>query len=193
MVAEKPETDAVVKEKLSALHAMWEKLESTTQTKAQCLFDANKAELLTQSYADLDKWMGSLEGQIQSDDYGKDLTSVNILLKKQQVGRWRRCGVSAPAELLGLKSCVLYLQMLENQVEVRQREVVELQSQVKSLGQEDSDGRRQLLENKFLELLDPLRRRRNFLVASREVHQFNRDVEDEIVRTLTSSGSVLVL
>ncbi|XP_042371616.1 spectrin beta chain, non-erythrocytic 1-like, partial [Plectropomus leopardus] len=84
LVAEKPETEAVVKEKLSALRDMWAELESTTQTKAQCLFDANKAELFTQSCADLDKWMGGLEGQIQSDDYGKDLTSVNILLKKQQ-------------------------------------------------------------------------------------------------------------
>lgn len=73
--------------------------------------------------------------------------------------------------------------MLENQVEVRQREVVDLQSQVKTLGQDESDGRRQVLENKFQELLDPLKRRRNFLVASREVHQFNRDMEDEIVRT----------
>lgn len=83
------------------------------------------------------------------------------------------------------------LQMLENQVEVRQREVVELQSQVKALGQEvkdtdEVDGRRQLVERKFQELLDPLRRRRNFLVASREVHQFNRDVEDEIVRKTES-------
>uniref|UniRef100_A0A3Q1H8B4 Spectrin beta chain n=1 Tax=Acanthochromis polyacanthus TaxID=80966 RepID=A0A3Q1H8B4_9TELE len=160
LVSEKPETEAVVKEKLSALHSMWEDLESTTQTKAQCLFDANKAELFTQSCADLDKWLGGLEGQIQSDDYGKDLTSVNILLKKQQ--------------------------MLENQVEVRQREVVELQSQVKALGQEvkdtdEVDGRRQVVERKFQELLEPLRRRRNFLVASREVHQFNRDVEDEIL------------
>lgn len=85
LVSEKPETEAVVKEKLSALHKMWEELESTTQTKAQCLFDANKAELFTQSCADLDKWLVGLEGQIQSDDYGKDLTSVNILLKKQQV------------------------------------------------------------------------------------------------------------
>lgn len=33
---------------------------------------------------DLDKWLHGLESQIQSDDYGKDLTSVNILLKKQQ-------------------------------------------------------------------------------------------------------------
>lgn len=82
--------------------------------------------------------------------------------------------------------------MLENQVEVRQREVVELQSQVKALGQEvkdteEVDGRRQLVEKKFQELLEPLRRRRNFLVASREVHQFNRDVEDEIVRKLIQS------
>ncbi|XP_055762699.1 spectrin beta chain, non-erythrocytic 1 isoform X3 [Salvelinus fontinalis] len=160
LVLEKPETESVVKEKLSALQKMWEVLESTTQTKAQCLFDANKAELFTQSCADLDKWLGGLEGQIQSDDYGKDLTSVNILLKKQQI--------------------------LENQVEVRQREVVQLQSQALVLSQEGNvteevDCQRQMVEHKFKELLDPLRKRKNFLVASREIHQFNRDVEDEIL------------
>uniref|UniRef100_A0A8C7UWI0 Spectrin beta chain n=1 Tax=Oncorhynchus mykiss TaxID=8022 RepID=A0A8C7UWI0_ONCMY len=160
LVLEKPETESVVKEKLSALQKMWEVLESTTQTKAQCLFDANKTELFTQSCADLDKWLGGLEGQIQSDDYGKDLTSVNILLKKQQI--------------------------LENQVEVRQREVVELQSQALVLSQEGNvteevDCQRHMVEHKFKELLDPLRKRKNFLVASREIHQFNRDVEDEIL------------
>lgn len=92
-MSEKPETEAVVKEKLAALHTMWAELESTTQTKAQCLFDANKAELFTQSCTDLDKWLGGLEGQIQSDDYGKDLTSVNILLKKQQVELHRYCSM----------------------------------------------------------------------------------------------------
>uniref|UniRef100_A0A671UF71 Spectrin beta chain n=1 Tax=Sparus aurata TaxID=8175 RepID=A0A671UF71_SPAAU len=137
LVAEKPETEAEVKEKLSALHTMWEELESTTQTKAQCLFDANKAELFTQSCADLDKWMGGLEGQIQSDDYGKDLTSDSA----DAVLHYCHC-------------------------KVRQREV---------------DGRRQVVERKFQELLEPLRRRRDFLVESREIHQFNRDVEDEIL------------
>ncbi|XP_064174889.1 spectrin beta chain, non-erythrocytic 1-like isoform X2 [Anguilla rostrata] len=160
LVSEKPETEVVVKEKLSSLQTMWVDLESTTQTKAQCLFDANKAELFTQSCADLDKWLVGLEGQIQSDDYGKDLTSVNILLKKQQ--------------------------MLENQVEVRQKEVQELQSQAHVLRQEgkdtdEVDGRRQVVEQKFRELLDPLRKRKDFLMASREIHQFNRDLEDEIL------------
>uniref|UniRef100_A0A8C1K8D1 Spectrin beta chain n=1 Tax=Cyprinus carpio TaxID=7962 RepID=A0A8C1K8D1_CYPCA len=160
LVSEKPETEAVVKEKLAALQKMWTELETTTQTKAQCLFDANKAELFTQSCADLDKWLVGLEGQIQSDDYGKDLTSVSILLKKQQ--------------------------MLENQVEVRQREVEELQSQAHVLRQEgkdtdEVDGRRKEVELKFKELLEPLKKRKDFLTASREIHQFNRDMEDEIL------------
>ncbi|TFK00787.1 Spectrin beta chain, non-erythrocytic 1 [Platysternon megacephalum] len=160
LIAEKPETETVVKEKLTGLHQMWEVLESTTQTKAQRLFDANKAELFTQSCADLDKWLNSLESQIQSDDYGKDLTSVNILLKKQQ--------------------------MLENQMDVRKKEVEELQSQAQALSQEgkstdEVDGKRLIVQKKFLELLEPLTERKTNLLASKEVHQFNRDVEDEIL------------
>ncbi|XP_060105145.1 spectrin beta chain, non-erythrocytic 1 isoform X1 [Heteronotia binoei] len=160
LIAEKPETEAVVKEKLTGLHQMWEELESTTQTKAQRLFDANKAELFTQSCADLDKWLNGLETQIQSDDYGKDLTSVNILLKKQQ--------------------------MLENQMAVRKKEVEELQSQAQALSQEgkstdEVDGQRIIVEKKFTELLAPLNERKSHLLASKEIHQFNRDVEDEIL------------
>ncbi|XP_044071033.1 spectrin beta chain, non-erythrocytic 1 isoform X4 [Siniperca chuatsi] len=160
LMAEKPETEAMVKEKLASLKTMWEDLESTTQTKAKCLFDANKAELFTQSCADLDKWLASLEAQLQSDDYGKDLTSVNIMLKKQQI--------------------------LESQVEVRQKEVGELQSQSQALsqegkGSEEVDGQRISVERKFQFLQAPLKKRRDNLMASREIHQFNRDMEDEIL------------
>uniref|UniRef100_A0AAQ4RQJ9 Spectrin beta chain n=1 Tax=Gasterosteus aculeatus aculeatus TaxID=481459 RepID=A0AAQ4RQJ9_GASAC len=160
LMAEKPETEAMVKEKLSSLKTMWQELESTTQAKAKCLFDANKAELFTQSCADLDKWLAGLDGQLQSDDYGKDLTSVNILLKKQQI--------------------------LESQVEVRQKEVGELQGQSQALSQEgkgsdEVDGQRISVEQKFQSLQDPLKKRRDNLMASREIHQFNRDVEDEIL------------
>ncbi|XP_068183788.1 spectrin beta chain, non-erythrocytic 1 isoform X2 [Antennarius striatus] len=160
LMAEKPETETMVKEKLASLKTMWLDLESTTQTKAKCLFDANKAELFTQSCADLDKWLLGLEGQLQSDDYGKDLTSVNILLKKQQI--------------------------LESQVDVRQREVEELQKQSQALsqegkGSEEVDGQRIQVENKFQVLQAPLQKRRENLMVSREIHQFNRDVEDEIL------------
>uniref|UniRef100_A0AAR2JVG9 Spectrin beta chain n=1 Tax=Pygocentrus nattereri TaxID=42514 RepID=A0AAR2JVG9_PYGNA len=147
LVSEKPETEAVVKEKLATLQKQWQELESTTQTKAQCLFDANKAELFTQSCADLDKWLGGLEGQIQSDDYGKDLTSVSIL--------------SHPALLV--------------------RRCWRTRWRCEGKDTDEVDRRRQVVEKKFQELLDPLMKRKNFLMASREIHQFNRDVEDEIL------------
>ncbi|MGH0144969.1 UNVERIFIED_CONTAM: hypothetical protein FKN15_004632 [Acipenser sinensis] len=160
LVCEKPELEPVVTQKLADLHRLWEELESTTQTKAQCLFDANRAELFTQSCSSLDSWLKNLSGQLQSDDFGKDLTSVNILLQKQQ--------------------------MLENQMEVREKEVEALQSQALALSQDDSntvevDTKQRGVQDRFQLLLDPLRARRMKLLASKEEHQFNRDLEDEIL------------
>lgn len=71
-------------------------------------------------------------------------------------------------------------------MEVRKREIEELQSQAQALRQEgkhtdEVDGQRQVVEKKLQELQEPLQKRKNFLMASREIHQFKRDVEDEIV------------
>lgn len=71
-------------------------------------------------------------------------------------------------------------------MEVRQKEVEELQNQSQALnqegkGSEEVDGQRISVERKFQCLQAPLQKRRDNLMASREIHQFNRDVEDEIV------------
>lgn len=71
-------------------------------------------------------------------------------------------------------------------MEVRQKEVGELQGQSQALsqegkGSEEVDGQRISVETKFHSLQEPLKKRRDNLMASREIHQFNRDVEDEIV------------
>uniref|UniRef100_A0A672G014 Spectrin beta chain n=1 Tax=Salarias fasciatus TaxID=181472 RepID=A0A672G014_SALFA len=160
LVAEKPELKPVVQQTLEDLQRQWEELEATTRTKAQCLFDANRAELFTQSCSALDVWLKNLEGQLNSDDYGKDLTSVNILLKKHQ--------------------------MLEHQMEVREKEVQSLQSQALALSQEDAglaevDGQQRRVTDSFASLQAPLEQRRKQLLASKEAHQFNRDLEDEIL------------
>ncbi|XP_067348468.1 spectrin family protein isoform X1 [Channa argus] len=160
LVAEKPELKPVVQQTLEDLQHQWEELEGTTRTKAQCLFDANRAELFTQSCFALDVWLKNLESQLQSDDYGKDLTSVNILLNKHQ--------------------------MLEHQMEVREKEVQSLQSQALALSQEDAglaevDGLQRGVTENFSNLQEPLKLRRQQLLASKEAHQFNRDLEDEIL------------
>lgn len=94
--------------------------------------------------------------------------------------------------------CVaLLLQMLESQVEVRQKEVGELQKQSQALSQEgkgsdEVDGQRITVEKKFQGLQAPLQKRRGNLMASREIHQFNRDVEDEIVSLVWGQTKIRV-
>nr|XP_005903638.1 PREDICTED: spectrin beta chain, non-erythrocytic 2 [Bos mutus] len=160
LTLEKPELKALVWEKLEDLHRRWDELETTTQAKARSLFDANRAELFAQSCSALESWLESLQAQLHSDDYGKDLTSVNILLKKQQ--------------------------MLEREMAVREKEVEAIQAQAKALAQEDQgagevERTSRAVEEKFRALCQPMEERCRRLQASREQHQFHRDVEDEIL------------
>ncbi|XP_034501325.1 spectrin beta chain, non-erythrocytic 2 isoform X4 [Ailuropoda melanoleuca] len=160
LTLEKPELKALVSEKLEDLHKRWDRLESTTQAKARSLFDANRAELFAQSCSALESWLESLQAQLHSDDYGKDLTSVNILLKKQQ--------------------------MLEREMAVREKEVEAIQAQATALAQEDQgagevERTSRAVEEKFRALCQPMKERCRRLQASREQHQFHRDVEDEIL------------
>ncbi|XP_053417070.1 spectrin beta chain, non-erythrocytic 2 isoform X2 [Nycticebus coucang] len=160
LTLEKPELKALVSEKLGDLHRRWDELETTTQAKARSLFDANRAELFAQSCSALESWLESLQAQLHSDDYGKDLTSVNILLKKQQ--------------------------MLEREMAVREKEVEAIQAQAKALAQEDQgagevERTSRAVEEKFRALCQPMQERCRRLHASREQHQFHRDVEDEIL------------
>ncbi|KAM9251693.1 spectrin beta chain, non-erythrocytic 2 [Cariama cristata] len=160
LASAKPELGTVVTEKLAELRGLWEELESTTRTKARRLFDANRTELCAQSCAALRGWLAGVHAQLRSDDYGKDLTSVNILLKKQQ--------------------------MLEKQTAVREKEVEAIRSQAQALSREDASAAEvqaqvRAVEEQFLGLREPLRERCRKLLASKEEHQFNRDLEDEIL------------
>lgn len=96
LIQEKPELSLVVRKKLEEIRECWQDLESTTQAKARQLFEANKADLLAQSYESLDQRLGQLEGQLVYVDQGQDLTSVNKQLKKLQV----RTRVARQPELL---------------------------------------------------------------------------------------------
>lgn len=87
LIQEKPELSPVVRKKLEEIRECWLDLESTTQAKARQLFEANKADLLVQSYESLDKRLGQLEDQLVYVDQGQDLTGVNKQLKKLQVSR----------------------------------------------------------------------------------------------------------
>ena len=82
---EKPDFDETVDPKLEELKAQWAELENTTQNKGERLFDANKHVLYEQSCDDIDGWINEIESQIVTEDVGHDLTTVNLLVQKQNV------------------------------------------------------------------------------------------------------------
>uniref|UniRef100_A0A8C7L1H5 Spectrin beta, non-erythrocytic 4 n=1 Tax=Oncorhynchus kisutch TaxID=8019 RepID=A0A8C7L1H5_ONCKI len=160
LIQEKPELSPVVRRKLGEIRECWQDLESTTQAKARQLFEANRADLLVQSYTSLDHRLHQLEGQLCYVDQGQDLTSVNKQLKK--------------------------LQTMECQMEEWYKEVGELQVAAASIPQQgqvmETVGERQAaVETRIVRLIEPLKERRRILLASKEVHQVGRDLEDEIL------------
>lgn len=82
---EKPELAELIQPKISELRQQFDDLERTTKEKGERLFDANREVLIHQTCDDIDSWMNDLEKQIESEDTGTDLASVNILMQKQQV------------------------------------------------------------------------------------------------------------
>ncbi|XP_051900167.1 spectrin beta chain, non-erythrocytic 4-like isoform X2 [Pristis pectinata] len=160
LIKEKPELATVVRKKLDEIHECWTVLESTTQEKARHLFDVNRAEQLVQSYSELDRRLSQLEGQLQVVDGGRDIATVNTQLQK--------------------------LQVLENQMEGWYKEVGELQAQAATLQQEGSGKeevieKQNVVETRIVRLIEPLKQRRRILLASKEVHQITRDMEDEML------------
>ena len=85
LTCEKPEMAPIVDPKMAELSGQWRDLEETTQQKGQKLFDANRQLLYDQSCDDIDGWINELEAQIVTDDVGHDLTTVNLLVQKQNV------------------------------------------------------------------------------------------------------------
>ena len=82
----KPETREQIEPMLADLNKQWEDLETTTKEKGEKLFDANRSVLYEQSCDDIDGWVTALESQIiTSEDFGKDLTTVNLQVQKQNV------------------------------------------------------------------------------------------------------------
>ncbi|XP_053331391.1 spectrin beta chain, erythrocytic [Spea bombifrons] len=155
LAREKGQFEPIVSEKLQQLHALWDELESTTLKKEQILFDANRSELYEQQHADIVKWVKEMEQQVASDDYGHDLTSVNILLNKHK--------------------------RIEDQIDQKAKEIEEVIPVAQAVTGKQPDEKEQNIKVQFLQLQEPLQDRKRKLNSSKQVHQLHRDLEDEIM------------
>lgn len=70
---------------MDELTKQWQDLEKTVLAKGEKLFNANRPQLYEQSCDDIDGWITEIESQIVTEDVGRDLTTVNLLVQKQNV------------------------------------------------------------------------------------------------------------
>ncbi|XP_067118330.1 spectrin beta chain isoform X3 [Centruroides vittatus] len=159
LMKEKPEMASIIEPRLAELSQQFEALENTTKEKGEKLFDANRQVLYEQTCDDIDSWITELENQVLTAETGQDLTSVNLILQKQQT--------------------------IETQMAIKTKQVTELQSQAEYLERMDPEkteeikAKKEFVESRFQRLQAPLLERKEQLLKKKEAYQFRRDVEDE--------------
>ena len=159
LLRSKPEMAELISPKINELSGEFESLQTNTKEKGERLFDAKRADLYVQSCDDIDSFVTDLSRQIETEPVGNDLTSVNILMQKQQ--------------------------MIETQMQIKSQQVTELESQAEHLvrmspeKEADIERKKADVNKKFEAIIQPLEHRKKELEIKKEVFQFMRDVEDE--------------
>ena len=148
-----------VRARLDALNDQWELLVKTTADKTIKLKEANKQKSFMAAVKDLEFWLGEVEILLASDDYGKDLASVENLLKKQQ--------------------------LIEADIAAHQDRINEMKQQADSLLESDQfQGQRiaersKAISDRYDRVKQMAENRRDKLNKALNVHQFFRDIDDE--------------
>ncbi|XP_060596253.1 spectrin alpha chain, non-erythrocytic 1-like isoform X2 [Ruditapes philippinarum] len=159
LLAEEHYASDTIRERTDEILELWDNLQRQTEFKGNKLKEASQQQQFNRNVEDIESWLSEIEGQLMSEDYGKDLTSVQNLQKKHA--------------------------LLEADVAAHQDRIegiaVQAQSFVDS-GHFDSDNikaKQTQLLNRYKALKDPMAARHQKLEDALRLQQFLRDVEDE--------------
>eukprot|EP00095_Tigriopus_kingsejongensis_P005059 maker-scaffold330_size203968-snap-gene-0.18 protein:Tk05059 transcript:maker-scaffold330_size203968-snap-gene-0.18-mRNA-1 annotation:"spectrin alpha chain" len=148
-----------IRHKVDEIQGLWQDLVASTEKKTTKLQEASQGQQFNRGVEDLELWLSEVEGQIISEDYGKDLTSVQNIMKKHA--------------------------LMETDISSHQDRVDGVRisaDQFGSAGHFDSDsirGKQNHLQGRYENLLRPMKDRKYKLMESLAVQQLFRDVEDE--------------
>ena len=77
--------ESEVENRLARITEQWEFLVNKSSEKSLKLKEASKQQTFNAGVKDIEFWLGLVENQLQNEDYGRDLASVQNLLKKHQL------------------------------------------------------------------------------------------------------------
>ncbi|XP_077778947.1 spectrin alpha chain, non-erythrocytic 1-like [Podarcis muralis] len=152
-------SEDAVKARLAALADQWQFLVRKSAEKSHRLKEANKQQNFNTGIKDFDFWLSEVEALLASEDYGKDLASVNNLLKKHQL---LEADISAHEDRL---------KDLNGQADSLMTSSAFDTSQVKE--------KRETVNGRFQRITAMAAGRRAKLNESHRLHQFFRDMDDE--------------
>lgn len=72
-----------ISSRMEEIVQLWTSLEEATRRKGSKLEEASQQQQFNRGVEDIELWLSEIEGQLMSEDFGKDLTAVKNLLKKQ--------------------------------------------------------------------------------------------------------------
>jgi len=78
-------SEDAVQARIASITEQWEYLTQKTTEKTVKLKEANKQRTYIAAVKDLDFWLGEVESLLTTEDSGKDLASVQNLMKKHQL------------------------------------------------------------------------------------------------------------
>ncbi|XP_058129165.1 spectrin beta chain, non-erythrocytic 1 [Anopheles coustani] len=151
----------LVQEQLDILESEWQKLQEASREKKERLAEAYEALLFQRSLEDFNNWMDEVESQLSSEDYGRDLASVNNLLKKHDM----------------LEADVAHHADTCEQIKVTDAKMLASDHFLKDELHESA----MMTVKRYHSLHEPTTIRRDNLEDSLLLHQFLRDAEDELL------------
>ncbi|CAF3226908.1 unnamed protein product [Rotaria socialis] len=151
--------ETTVDNRLQQIIEQWEFLVQKSSDKSLKLKEASRQQTFNAGVKDVEFWLGEIENQLVNDDVGRDLTSVQNMLKKQQ--------------------------LLENDITNHESAIIELNKTADEFIENnmfDVDNikeTRNSINDRFEKVRNQSDGRRQRLQEASTVHQFIRDLEDE--------------
>ncbi|XP_043282558.1 spectrin beta chain, non-erythrocytic 5 isoform X2 [Venturia canescens] len=149
-----------IQDRLEELETEWRVLQETSELKKNRLNDAYQALLFGRTLDEFETWMDEIETQLQSEDHGKDLSSVANLLKRH---------TNLENDVLG-----------HNEACESIKETASSFQRTKHFMRDEIQQRATATINRYHSLQEPIQIRRDNLEDAKLLHQFVRDVEDEV-------------
>ncbi|KAK6758912.1 hypothetical protein RB195_016254 [Necator americanus] len=160
LIKEKHFMSEQVRAQLGELRSGWDELRTKSALKTSRLREAYEAHTLQRKVEDMERWLDRIEAELTSEDHGRDLLSVEHLMKKLD---------ALDAEIRGRADAVT--------------DLIQKAREIKTMGSPTSDailGAAEQVQARYASLNEPVAIRRENLRDAHDLYEWTACAEEEL-------------